>query len=180
MDHEQVPCERFQLNQGSFYTRLRGEADTMLSRPTLSVSQKRKLDPVGYEVEQARFRHRQRERSEIDGWNQLRSQLETGLFNDWVDVVHQILNRPGGGFSKPRLTSKSGRSRLADELLDEKARRFALQHTDPHRVRASTQTARDNQELLCGVREHLPNDEALFLVMRAVFRNMRERLLDDA
>ena len=152
----------------------------MLNRPTLSVSQKRKLDPVGYKVEQAKFRHHQRERSEIGGWLQLRSQLDTGVFNDWVDVVHQILNRPGGGFSKPRLTSKSGRSGLADELLDEKARRFALQHTDPRRVRASTQAARDNQELLCGVRAHLPNDEALFLVMRAVLRTMREQQLDDA
>ena len=152
----------------------------MLNRPTLSVSQKRKLDPVGYKVEQAKFRHQQRERSEIDGWLQLLSQLDTGLFNDWVDVVHQILNRPGGGLNKPRLTSKSGRTGLVDELLDEKARRFALQHTDPHRVRASTQDARDNQELLCGVRAHLPNDEALFQVMRAVFRTMREQSLDEA
>ena len=103
-----------------------------------------------------------------------------GSFSAFKICIDQILNRPGGGLNKPRLTSKSGRTGLVDELLDEKARRFALQHTDPRRVRASTQAARDNQELLCGVRAHLPNDEALFLVMRAVLRTMREQQLDDA
>ena len=143
-----------------------------------SISRKRKLDPIGYEVEQAKLRREQRQPAEIEGWEPLRAQLQTGLFNNWVDVVHMILNRPGGGFAQPRLTSKSGRSGLADELLDEKARQFVLQHTDPRRVRASNQAARDNQELLCAVRQHLPNDQALFLVMRAVFRSLREEQLD--
>ena len=45
---------------------------------------------------------------------------------------------------------------------------------------ASSQAARDNQELLCGVKAYLDNEQKFLHVVRALFRELREEQLDEA